>query len=323
MSARPSPCECVRRLREFKNEALFRFQRKMMVPDPGIMGAFGIDVPEEEDVLEAIEELKESLDGYTRDCPFKISPEAAELHEVLETVTAKKATIEDILSGEYGDYYTNVIEKAEIFTQAALEGILSETTGLRFTKGPLGLDPDVAPRCTMLLNNIEALSVEIEDKSEFIENYMDVPPEALDELVELNNAQRAITNEYIWNCKPMKSLADKSSLEAALESWPINRQYNEERLDKYDEWTEEHYPERPRPGDPEMEKWLDRIGGRQKWLRKIKDDVDHHQNPLNVFLEDEWLTACGPLQWKETIIGGGGGPPGMYLQVSDRERPRS
>ena len=53
-----TPCDCVEKLRKFKNEDLYQFVKRMEIPEPGIFGVFGLEVPEEEEVSEALEDLK-------------------------------------------------------------------------------------------------------------------------------------------------------------------------------------------------------------------------------------------------------------------------
>lgn len=69
MAEKPSPCECIKRLRDFKNQALFEFWERVKIPEPGPLGVFGIEVPTEEEMKEALEDLRHSLEHYSKECP--------------------------------------------------------------------------------------------------------------------------------------------------------------------------------------------------------------------------------------------------------------
>lgn len=311
---KPSPCGCIERLREFKNLTLGKVWREIQVMDVPGLGVFGMDYPDKERVEELLMELKESLDDYTKDCPFEPGPEAAALINALEEATGEKATLKDIIEGTYNEYYRGILEKAEVFTAAALRGILQETTGHRFTRGPFSFNEETAFRCSAMLNNLEASSFEMTALSEKVEAGWPPPIEIVDHEIELNDLQRDMYREYLSMCKPKTQLVDMNNIEMVLESWPIKREWDMEKLGKYDAWTEEKYGAGSlHPNHPDFEHWMKRITDRADPIAEIHDDIINHQGPINVFLEDEWLTACGPLQWKTATVGGA--DMGMMAQV--------
>lgn len=285
-----SVCECIRRLRSFKNEALYDFYKRMEIPEPGVLGIFGIEVPEEEDVADALEMLRSSLENYTKDCPWAITPEARELAEKLESLTTKKATLRKVLSGEYGWYFQDLIMKAEKFMISALEGLAEETEGPKREKGPFSSDIQNRHTCLALLNNIEACKVEIKAMAEDAEGYMSPPEYLINKMDELNESQREFYKDYLRLCK-----VDAMGIGSELESYGRGKESKKETLERFDKWTEEHEEELKR----EMEKWYDRMSGRDHWLWEIEEAIASHQGPMNVFLETEWSNLCESLKWKE------------------------
>lgn len=289
INPQPSVCECISRLRDFKNRALGDFYERIKIPEPGPLGVFAMEIPEEEEILEAVEMLKASLENYTKHCPFKITPEVIDLQEKLDTLTTDTATLQGVMSGEYEWTFGDLIEKSEKFVTAAIEGINESVEGARSLKGPMSPIIRVRHECTSLLNNMEAAKKEITEKAERIEGFMSPPEELIKEIDELNEAQRDMYKEYLLKCK-----ADPLKLRMELEAWALQKDRDKEHLEKYDEWTWEHEEELKQ----DMEKWLDRISGRDHWLWEIEKDITTHQNAIDVFLESEWSNACGDLRWK-------------------------
>ena len=287
---KPSPCECIKRLRNFKNRALGDFWQRVRIPEPGILGIFGVEVPEKEDIQDALEDLKGSLEKYTKECPWKITPEARELAEALDKVIADEATLEAVMSGQYEWTFGDLIEKAEVFTGSAVDGLHEATEGPKPWKGPTSPDLHTRHECTALLNNVEAAKKEIQDKAEEAEGYMTAPEELVNEMDNMNETQRDLYKDYLHRCK-----MDPLNVESELETWARQKEDNKATLERYDQWTREHEEELRM--DPE--KWRNRVSGRDHWVWEIEKDISTHQNPVNVFIEDEWSNACQNLKWEE------------------------
>lgn len=290
MSEKPSPCECISRLREFKNQALFDFWERVRIPEPGPFGVFGIEVPTEEEMKEALEGLRDSLEHYSKECPWKLTPEARELAEALEKVTTDVATLRAVLSGVYEWTLGDLIVKAEMFMVSAVEGLYETTEGPKSVKGPLSPDQYTRHKCTACLNNLDAAKREIVSKAEDAKGYMSAPESLITEMDELNETQRELYANYISVCK-----IEPLNLKAELEGVANQKDRDKEHLGRFDEWTREH--EEELKVDPE--KWRDRMSGREHWLWEIEKDISDHQNPINVFLETEWSNVCGNLKWKK------------------------
>jgi len=315
---KPSPCGCIERLREFKNLTVGEVWRQMQVMDVPGMGVFGMHYPDEEEIEELLIEIKDSLENYTDLCPFE-GPEGPALFTALEEATGEKATLIDILEGGYSEYYGNIVERAEKFTAAALRGILQNTTGHRFTKGPFSFDEETAFRCSAMLNNLEASSFEMTELAEMVEAGWPPSVEMVGKELELNEVQRGLYKEYITRCKPKQRGRDMNNLEDVLEAWAVKRERDQEQLDRYDAWTEEKYgPGSLPPNHPDFDKWIDRIEGRAAPISNIHEDIINHQGPINVLLEDEWLSACGPLVWKIPLAEGGVDMGAMAQVVRNR-----
>lgn len=290
MTEKPSPCECIKRLRQFKTKALGDFYQRIKISEPGIFGIFAIEVPTKEEMKEALEDLRSSLEHYTKDCPWKITPESRELAEALEAITTDVATLKAVLSGEYEWTLRDLIEKAEKFTGAALDGLYEATEGPKSIKGPLSPDLYIRHECTVCLNNLESAKKEIKDKGEYVEGFMTAPEPTIDEMHKLDDMQRELYDKYLLQCK-----AEPLNLKSKLEALAHQIDRNIETLEKHDEWTREHEEELRK----DEEKWRDRISGREHWLWEIEKAIVYHQNPINVFLESEWSNVCGNLKWKK------------------------
>ena len=286
-----SPCECIRRLRYLKNVALGDFYNAVQVEVNPVMGVFGLEVPEEEQIKEAIDSLAESLFNYTKYCPWEPTKEALELEKKLEEIRkADISTIENVMTGEYEWTLRDFISAVEKFMYSAIQGLYKETEGLKPEKGPFSPNPEIRNKCFALLNNLEAAKKEIVDKAEYAEGFMTAPEDLINEMDELNETQREIYNRYLELCKE-----EPLNIKDDLESFAYEKDQNKKSLEKYDEWTEEHREELEQ--DPE--KWQDRMAGREHWLWEIENSIKLHQNAIDVFLETEWSNICGNLKWKE------------------------
>jgi len=284
---RPTPCECIRRLRIFKTETLYRFYKAVEIPEPGPLGIFGLEIPEEEQLQEAIEELKAGLSNYTRYCPWKISREAVELTRRLEEITSNVATLSAVISGEYEVTFRDLIEACEIFVASAIDGIYEATEGYKAPFGPMSPNREIRQRCSALLLNIECAKVEIDELIEVAQGYMGFPEEILNKVDELDEEQRSMYKEYLSECKRY----DGRMLNV-LEGYAKNKDYHKEQLEKYDEWTEEHKYEMT------QEQLMDRLEGRDHWLWEISEDISNHQRVIETFIETEWSNVCSGLRWR-------------------------
>jgi len=291
MTEKPTPCECIKRLRQFKNEALFEFWERVSVPEPGPLGIFGLEIPTEEEMKKAFEGLRSSLEAYTKACPWKITPEARELAEALEKVTTDIATLKAVVSGEYEWTLSDLIAKAEKFMVSAVEGLYEATEGPKPLKGPLSPDSYTRHDCIASLNNLEAAKKELEAKGEEAEGYMTAPEELVEEMDNLNEVQRELYSKYLSLCK-----AEPLEIKSQLERTAGQKDRDKKTLEDFDKWTEEHAKELRM--DPE--KWRDRMSGREHWIWEIEKEIADHQNLINIFLETEWSNACGNLKWKKS-----------------------
>lgn len=287
---KPSPCECIERLRKFKNETLYDFVEAVTIPEPGPLGIFGVEVPEQEEIEEAIKSVKTGLEEYTKHCPWAPTPEAIELDKKLKEVTGKTATLKKVVSGEYEWTYQDFIAACEKFIYSAIEGLMDKTEGYKSPKGPFSADLITRQTCFSRLNNIEAAKKELLRKAENAEGSMTAPEELVKDMDELNDTQRGIYKDYCRECR-----AYSEKLEKDLEHWPRDKEHVKETLENFDKWTEEHKEELLK----KREHIEDRLDSREHWVWEWEKAIADHQTAIDVFLETEWSNVCGNLRWKK------------------------
>lgn len=278
----PTPCDCVKALRNFKNKELYQFYKRAEVTPGGVLGIFGMEIPSKENIEEAREYLKAGLEAYTENCPFEPSRVAVKLEKLLKEPVPEE-------TGLRVEYSRDLLETAEEFTGSAVEGLVANTEGHRKEKGPFSPDKWTRHECTSLLNNVEALKTEIKETVEVeIESFMSPPDVSVEKASKLDEQQGEILEKFLRLCK-----TEQGTIEEEVDEFQRDKHHHQDDLELFDRWTEEHKEEMS------AEQLRDRIANRDVHLWDITEAIDNRQNAVNVFLETCWTGHCEELDWKE------------------------
>jgi hypothetical protein len=294
-------CNCLQRLRKYRNVGLLYFLKSMEVDQVEPLGVFGITVPEEEDIKDAFLSLEDDFHEYADVCPWVPDENAVKLAEAMERFKTEDYDLGAFLEGEYDLNLEEFIEAAKGFTASAMNGIVRNVQGHRDTRGPLSSLDRTRADCSNKLFDMSDEVNQQTDRQETMDVYASPPVEGVIQLTDAAHSLQASVDIYFDVCKPWESVLDNRPLTELISGSLFSMENSVEWMLKLDEERKRMLTE-GKKGDPHFS---DRLEGTEKSIDHHAwdaiDNASEHKALVEEFLEGEWFQSCGRLEWKESI----------------------